>query len=176
MPFTPFHMGPGAAIKAVSGKYFSLMVFGFSQVAIDIEPLIGILRGNNTLHGYSHTYLGAIVIAVFSVAAGKPFCEWLIRIWNFFNKSKYLHWLNLVPEITWLSSVMGAFLGTLTHVFLDSMMHSDMHPLAPFSTSNNLLNIMPSGWIYLMCTFFGFFGFMIIAIVWAWNKWSIQIE
>jgi hypothetical protein len=46
MPFTPFHMGPGLAVKAVFGRYFSLMVFGFSQVAIDIEPLVRIIRGD----------------------------------------------------------------------------------------------------------------------------------
>ncbi len=32
MPFTPFHMGPGTAIKAVTGRHFSLTIFGFAQV------------------------------------------------------------------------------------------------------------------------------------------------
>ena len=59
MPFTPFHMGPGLAIKAVSGRYLSLMVFGFSQVAMDIEPLVRMIRGDAVLHGFTHTYLGA---------------------------------------------------------------------------------------------------------------------
>ncbi len=117
MPFTPFHMGPGAAIKAVSGKYFSLMVFGFSQIAIDIEPLIRILQEDNILHGYTHTYLGAVVIGFFSVVVGKPFCEWLLRIWNYLNRPKYLLWLRLIPEITWLPSILGAFIGTFSHVF-----------------------------------------------------------
>jgi len=176
MPFTPFHMGPGAAIKAVSGKYFSLMVFGFSQIAIDIEPLIRILQKDNILHGYTHTYLGAVVIGLFSIVVGKPFCEWLLRIWNYLNRSKYLQWLRLIPEITWLSSILGAFIGTFSHVFLDSIMHSDMHPFAPFNSSNDILHIMPSGWLYLLCAFLGVVGFMVILLVGAWNKWSIEIE
>jgi hypothetical protein len=176
MPFTPFHMGPGAAIKAVSGKYFSLMVFGFSQVAIDIEPLIRILRGDSLLHGYTHTYLGAILIGIFSLIAGKPFCEWLLKIWNYVFQSKYLLWLKLTSTITWFSSILGAFIGTFSHVFLDSIIHSDVHPFAPFTTSNNLLHLMPSGWLYLLCTFLGVFGFMVILLIGMWNKWAIEIE
>ena len=44
VPFTPFHMGPALALKAVSGQYFSVLVFGIAQVAMDIEPLVGMIR------------------------------------------------------------------------------------------------------------------------------------
>jgi hypothetical protein len=39
MPFTPLHMGPGLAVKAVMQRKFSLLVFGWSQVVIDLQPL-----------------------------------------------------------------------------------------------------------------------------------------
>ncbi|MCB1770876.1 MAG: hypothetical protein KDJ31_14465 [Candidatus Competibacteraceae bacterium] len=42
MPFTPLHRGPGLAIKALAGRRFSLLTFGIAQVAMDIEPLIGL--------------------------------------------------------------------------------------------------------------------------------------
>jgi hypothetical protein len=48
VPFTPFHMGPGLAIKAVTGRHLSLLVFGVSQVVIDVEPLVRIIRGSCT--------------------------------------------------------------------------------------------------------------------------------
>ena len=51
MPFTPFHMGPGLAVKAVCGRYFSLVVFGFSQVAIDINR--SCVSSSNTTRGCS---------------------------------------------------------------------------------------------------------------------------
>lgn len=175
MPFTPFHMGPGAAIKAVSGKYFSLMVFGFAQVAIDIEPLVRILRGDNVLHGFTHTYLGAILIGLFSLFVGKTFCEYLLRIWNAITQLRCFLWLRLTPSISWVSASLGAFIGTFSHVFLDSLIHSDMHPFSPFSVSNGFLYIMPPGWLYLLCSFLGVFGFMVIAVVGAWNKWAIDI-
>lgn len=59
MPFTPFHMGAGLALKAVAGRHFSVLTFGIAQVAMDIEPLVGMLRGAAVLHGPTHTYLGA---------------------------------------------------------------------------------------------------------------------
>jgi len=176
MPFTPFHMGPGAAIKAVSGNYFSLMVFGFAQVIIDIEPFVRIIRGDSIFHGFTHTYLGAALIGVFSLFIGKIYCEWLLAAWNTIIQFKYLRWLRINPSISWFAALTGAFIGTFSHVFLDSLIHSDMKPFFPFSTSNGLLHIIPAGWVYLLCSLFGFFGIMIIAIVKAWSKWSIEVE
>jgi hypothetical protein len=176
MPFTPFHMGPGAMIKAIFGKYFSLMVFGFAQVTIDIEPLVRLLRGDNTVHGLSHTYLGAILIGMFSLVVGKIFCEKLLCAWNMITRFKYLLWLNLSPRISWFSATSGAFVGTFSHVFLDSLIHSDVYPFSPFSASNDLLYIMPTGWVYLLCLLLGIVGFMVITVVSLWNKWAIEIE
>ena len=55
MPFTPLHMGPGIAIKVIMQRRFSLMVFGWSQIVMDIEPLVAMLRDKGELHGLSHT-------------------------------------------------------------------------------------------------------------------------
>ncbi len=80
MPFTPIHMGPGFAIKSLLQKNFSLMVFGWSQIAIDIHPLFVILSGSGTIHGFSHTYLGATFIALFCALSGKYLGELGLRI------------------------------------------------------------------------------------------------
>ena len=176
MPFTPFHLGPGAAIKAVFGRYFSLMVFGFAQVIIDLEPLIRLLRGDNILHGVSHTYFGAAFIGLFSLWAGKITCEWLLGLWNAVAQFKYLRWLSLSPHISWTAASSGAFIGTFSHVLLDSLIHSDMQPLFPFSTANELLHVMPVGWVYLLCALLGVVGFMVIALVGLWNRWAIEIK
>lgn len=53
MPFTPFHMGPGIAIKAVLRGSFGLMVFGWTQILMDIQPLIVLISGQGQLHGFS---------------------------------------------------------------------------------------------------------------------------
>ena len=40
MPFTPFHMGAAVLLKPMVPVRFSVLVFGVSQVAIDIGPLV----------------------------------------------------------------------------------------------------------------------------------------
>ena len=82
MPFTPFHMGPGLAIKAVAGRHVSLMLFGLSQVVIDLEPAIRIFSSDPSLHGFTHTYLGATLVAFVSVVLGRPVCQWLLDHWR----------------------------------------------------------------------------------------------
>lgn len=117
MPFTPFHMGPGLAVKAVSGRRFSLMVFGFCQVAIDIEPLVRMLRGDIVIHGFTQTYLGATLVA---------------------------------------------FVGAYSHVFLDSLMHSDMQPYAPVSQANGLLHLVSVDALHVVCVLSGGLGAVVI--------------
>lgn len=72
MPFTPLHMGPGLAVKAVMQRKFSLLVFGWSQVAIDLQPLLAMTTGRVELHGFSHTLVGATLIGLLCGATGKP--------------------------------------------------------------------------------------------------------
>lgn len=51
MPFTPFHMGPGIAIKAMLQGSFSLMVFGWAQIVMDLQPLFVMITGEGHLTG-----------------------------------------------------------------------------------------------------------------------------
>lgn len=84
-------MGPGLALKAFAGRRFSLMVFGFSQIGIDIEPLVRIIRGDAALHGFTHTYLGATLVAFVSAFVGRPVCQFLLRYWNPDPSSPFLN-------------------------------------------------------------------------------------
>ncbi len=82
MPITPFHLGPGVLIKSVLQERFSLTIFAFSQGLIDIQPVLVILLGKGHLHGFTHTYAGAILLALISTTLGKPICEWFLKFWN----------------------------------------------------------------------------------------------
>lgn len=64
--------GAGLAIKAFGGRYFSVLVFAIAQVAMDIEPLIGMIRGSDVLHGWSHSYVGATAIGVLVMLLAPP--------------------------------------------------------------------------------------------------------
>lgn len=75
MPITPFHLGPAAAVKALIPGHFSLTVFAFVQVPIDLEPLFYMAVDANPLHRFMHTFAGASLAAILGVIAGRPICE-----------------------------------------------------------------------------------------------------
>jgi membrane-bound metal-dependent hydrolase YbcI (DUF457 family) len=141
MPFTPLHMGPGIAIKAVMQRHLSLMVFGWSQIIIDLQPLYVMLRNKGELHGFSHTYLGATLIALFCTLTGKPLGEFGLRL---IREAQHL-------PIRWSTAIVSAFIGTWSHVFIDSIMHSDINPLSPFSAANGLYNIISIEALHVVC-------------------------
>ena len=152
MPFTPFHLGPGAAFKAIGGRHFSFMVFGGAQVLMDIEPLMRILRGDFVLHGYTHTIAGALLIGIVAALIGKPI------------SASVLSALRIPHQpLTWLAASSGAFVGTFSHVALDALMHADMQPWWPMATGNGLLGAMDVERLHMACAVLGALGLLVIA-------------
>ena len=160
MPFTPFHMGPGIAIKAMLQGSFSLMVFGYTQVLMDLQPLVALLTGAAQLHGFSHTYLGALLIAGFAAATGKGLSEWGLR-WLGISAANPL-------QISWPVSIGSALIGAFSHVVLDSVMHLDMQPYYPFSESNHLLHVISVAQLQSLCMWSGLVGGVIYCGVRIW--------
>lgn len=147
MPFTPFHLGPGALFKGIGGDRFSFMVFGGSQVLIDIEPGYRMISGDPVLHGPSHTIAGALIIGAIATITGKPISEYVLKLFRY-------PW----PLITWVAAAFGAFLGTFSHLFFDAIMHADMSPWAPISASNGLLGAISLPTLHGSCVVLGLVG------------------
>ncbi len=158
MPFTPIHMGPGILIKSLLHGSFSLMVFGWAQIIMDLQPLIVILTGVGQLHGFSHTYVGATLIAVFAAASGKPLSEYGLVILHIAKKNAPIH-------IAWWVAILSAFIGTHSHVLIDSFMHWDMEPLYPFSPAKQLAGLIGIGALHKYCLYAGLVGTVIYALV-----------
>jgi hypothetical protein len=174
MPFTPFHLGPAAAIKAAAPGRFSFLVFGFSQVLIDLEPAYYMLQGQAIVHRFFHTYVGATLIGVAAVVIGKPVCSWALRL---------LHTLEsrgaagagaagaaartrdpCEARIGLGAAALGAFVGAYSHVLLDSVMHADMRPLAPFSQANPLFRVISLDALHTLCVVAGILGLAVFAV------------
>ena len=117
MPFTPFHMGPGILAKAMLQGGFSLMVFGWTQIVMDLQPLVAIITGEGHLHGFTHTYIGSSLIAVFSAVTGKYTAE-LALIMIYKN-------IQQVINIRWRVAYLSAFIGAYSHVILDKNSMAD---------------------------------------------------
>ena len=58
MPFTPFHMGAALVIKPAARRCFSVFAFGAAQIVMDLEPLIGMLRGAEQSQAFSQASSG----------------------------------------------------------------------------------------------------------------------
>ena len=159
MPFTPIHMGPGIFIKALMGGSFSLMVFGWAQIVMDIQPLFVLITGEGHLHGFSHTYIGATLIAIFSAVTGKYLSQ--LGLWM----------LHITPSVRvsigWWVVFLSAFIGSFSHVLLDSIMHSDVRPFYPATEANMFLGVISVGLLHKLCLYSGLSG----AAIYYYLQW-----
>ena len=159
MPVTPFHMGPAMVIKTLLHDKFSLIVFGIAQVLIDLQPAFAMATGSGAIHGWTHTYLGATVIALVTIAIARPTVPVIVRYWNtpFTGPS----WLaDFEEQPGWQVIAVSAFLGTYSHVLFDSVMHGDMTPFWPLIVHNVLLGYVGAWDLHI-----GFFILGILAAV-----------
>lgn len=168
MPFTPLHMGIAMPVKAIAPTHFSLRMFAFVQITMDIEPLIRIIREDSILHGFTHTYLISSFVALASIF----FVQFVLSITN---KIPYINKNSLFKTIDWKVAFTSAFMGVYSHVFLDSIMHVDIQPWYPFSLENNMLDIISVGWLHIFCIGLGILGLFAIILMFIWEKIAIEI-
>lgn len=153
MPFTPIHMGPGILIKALLQGSFSLMVFGYTQIVMDLQPLIVMITGEGHLHGFSHTYVGAVLLAIFSALTGKYLSEFGLIVLRIS--------LDAPIKIAWWVSFVSALIGSFSHVFLDSIMHGDVQPFLPLTLENGFQGLVSIDELHKICLYSGLLGAVI---------------
>lgn len=158
MPFTPLHLGPGLIIKGLAGRHISITSFAVAQIVMDIEPLVGMVRGSEILHGPTHTYSAAIFLAVVATGIALLLCPHVLRRWNKELSFLRASWLATREPLTTTSIIVGAATGTLSHIFLDSIMHDDIQPLSPWSNQNDLHGIISIESLNALCILAGFIG------------------
>jgi membrane-bound metal-dependent hydrolase YbcI (DUF457 family) len=118
---------------------------------MDIEPLIGILRGWPVLHGHTHTVLGALVIGTIAGFIGRPISELALRLLRIAH-----------PPFTWGSAFAGAYIGTFSHIALDAIMHADMNPFWPLLSGNPWLSAVSIETLHLICFISGGLGLALV--------------
>jgi len=165
VPFTPFHLGAALALKPVLRQHFSVLAFGVTQVAMDVEPLVGMINDWDTLHGWTHTLGGALLIAA-AVAVATPLGA-LSRFLQRKADENRLGWLMDVGSPSRRAAWLGALVGSFSHLALDALIHHDMHPLLPFSRANPLLGRMGHDDVYLLCAVAALAG----AAAWVALRW-----
>jgi membrane-bound metal-dependent hydrolase YbcI (DUF457 family) len=156
MPLTPLHFGPGAAIHAVAPKHVSFLAFCMANVLIDVEPLYYMLSDQYPIHRFFHTYIGATVVAAITVIIFAVFLRFASR-WRLPN---FCEW----QVLTFLAVTLGAAIGAYSHIVLDSLMHYDMTPLAPFSNANPLLQAVSLTALNWSCLAAGVAGLCLLGV------------
>jgi len=159
MPLTPFHFGPGAVVKAVFPRRFSFSIFCAAQVITDLEPGYFLLRHEYPVHRWAHTFLGATGVAVLTVLIAGPFVRWFHRQLAEKTNGPFGKWLE-VTDLSWTGMMGSALVGTLSHVLLDSFMHSDARPFAPFTSANPFLGVVSLGALHWGCVACGLGAFV----------------
>lgn len=156
MPFTPLHMGPGMAVKAIAQDKFSLIIFGWAQILVDLQPLVVVLTQEGQIHGLTHTFVGGAVLGVAAAASGKPLAEALLNLFRKKEKPR----IQISWKIAWWSGLVGG----LSHVLLDALIYPDMSPFWPFVKGNSM-NVFTSRGITAFCIYSGLAG-LLVYFVW----------
>ncbi|MBU3736401.1 MAG: hypothetical protein FGM62_05420 [Methylobacterium sp.] len=165
MPFTPFHFGPGLAIKGLIPAQFSLTTFVLANVAMDLEPLYRMWQVQAPVHGVSHTLAGALAIGAAAAMLGRGAAGLRQRACLSRDDDAGSPF-----RITSLQAWTGALLGTGSHLLLDAVMHRDMEPFFPVTEANPLL--MPEWmWpLHLGCLLAGMCGLALLLARAAWHQ------
>ncbi|MGB4596298.1 MAG: metal-dependent hydrolase [Anaerolineaceae bacterium] len=125
MPFSPLHMGPALTAKAVSPTAVSLIVYGTSQILIDLQPLAALtVMPQLRIHGLSHTFAVALILGVLAAAIGKYTGQFLLNVFQRKNRERV--------EISWVKAFGWGIGGALLHIAMDGLVYEDMQPFWPF--------------------------------------------
>jgi len=156
MPFTPFHFGLGAALYAVVPRHLSFLAFCAVNVLMDVEPLYYMLTDQYPWHRFFHTYVGATLMLTATVGLF-ILARWLA---GWLSVPNWFTWQDLnVRQVT-----IGAAAGSYSHIVLDSIMHPDIQPLFPFSSSNTLLQVMDVHTLHVACLVAGLTAIVLLGV------------
>ena len=143
MPYPPLHMCVGLGAKAIKPSRFSFVMFGATQIAIDLQPLLNrIFPGLMERHTPSHTLIGATIIMFTCLAFRKP-------LGNLFN-----------IMIEQRAAIYGAATGAYSHILLDAIVHKDVNASLfwPFNIDSHLYGLIGDKSMALSCCVSGILG------------------
>jgi len=140
LPFTPFHLGPALLLGMMFLTTFNLPTVLISSVIPDLEPFL-ILYFNipgYPLHGFFHSYFGSSILTILVAGIVYP-------LRNLFNRA--LSVFQISQKSSFKNILFTSFVGTYSHVFLDSFLYGEMMPFYPFTT-NPFLFVFSDGVSY----------------------------
>ncbi len=131
---------------------------------IDLEVVYNIVTDAPVLHDRTHTLMGALLVGLLCLVPAKlgltAAYGWLRpRLAARDDVPRSV--VSELQEVTWLGAISGVWLGSLTHVVLDGVIHMDVRPFAPWSEDNPLWIPGSFVWIHLTCALVGVVGLLL---------------
>jgi hypothetical protein len=155
MPLTPFHLGPGLFLGALTLKFFNLWAILLGSIVMDIESTV-LLIINPCLscphHGFFHSILGAILGSLILAAILYKFREKLNRISLKFKISQPFSF-----KVLFSSSLVA----WLIHIFFDNLTHFDVFLFWPSHFKPLFIGKEIYWPLNLVFLIFGIFGFIL---------------
>lgn len=151
MPFTPFHMGAGVIAKSIAPRYISIQAFALSQIAMDIEPAIGMAKGSNKLHGWTHTFDGSLFVVFVATL-----------LWKLVEDRRLYRWT--LPALDWQVLCATMLIGAWSHVALDALIHRDMTVVRELM---GLTRVFSHGFVEMLTVIFAVLGAGALALRWG---------
>lgn len=141
MPFTLFHLGPGFFFGTLLNKWVNLPAILVGSIIVDVRAAYCLFTGVCPLHGPLHTFLGATILSLIVAVGIYSSRDWLENASGLFK---------IRQNYSTKSIIIGAVLGTWTHVLLDAFLYSDIAPFWP-KFGNPLVGVIGIGAIYGFC-------------------------
>ncbi len=151
-------------------NYNSIILFqknhwNFLKIKWKLTTFLVVLTGKGNSHGFSHAYIGATLIAIFSALTGK----WVYQVIMVFIKKDFTDYQKLLfdvnKKLTMRVCVVSAFIGTYSHVLLNSIMHANVEPYYPIYLANDINLIISIESLYKLCLYTGLLGVVVFFII-----------
>jgi membrane-bound metal-dependent hydrolase YbcI (DUF457 family) len=143
VPITPFHFGLGVLFHGAAPRRVSFIAFVAANCITDVESIYNLLQGNFPVHRFLHTFVGATLVAAMTVALFMA----MRRLARDVRLPDWFEW----QQLTLPAVVVGAALGSGSHIVLDGIMHADMRPFAPWSEANPFLHAISLSALHWWC-------------------------
>lgn len=140
------------AIKAVAQDKFSLIIFGWAQILVDLQPLVVILTNEGQTHGITHTFVGGAILGTVAAGSGKNLAEWLLNLFRKKSKPRV--------QVSWKTTWWSGLTGGLSHELLDALIYPDMRPFWPF-VKGTRMDVFSSLEMTAFCIFTGSAGLLV---------------
>src|SRR5204863_9469883 len=125
----------------------------------DLEPLYFLVQREYPVHRFFHTFIGATVGALVCAVTGKFVCETILLLGQRIAPELFRALVGASAGIRWRVAFVSALLGTYSHVSLDAIMHTDLRPFAPFTSTNPFYHLIDVGVLHMLCLLSGMAGF-----------------